>query len=111
MDVVYVELEPRDYVNAAGATAFTRGMRLVAAALSIAVIFAGIFAVNVGYSRQAFIGVSAWFGAIAGAAIGWLASITVRAKRIFYRNRMQDRFEMTWDAEAISVIKSEEAHR
>ena len=48
---------------------------------------------------------------IGGAAIGQLVGISIKAKRKFFRDRLEEPFEMKWDAEGISVNKSDQTYR
>ena len=103
-----IQLDERDYVNAAWAAAMpTRRIVVVLAAASFSVVLGAYLGWRAGYMRESIVAICVWFFGLAGAVIGHLVTIPPKAKRVFRQQQaLQRPYELTWNDGAVSVVGS-----
>jgi hypothetical protein len=105
MPTLHVQLDERDYVSATQAAArpSTRTVTLLAVASAL-VIVGAVVGWRAGYEREAFIGGFVWCGALIGAWIGQIVSVTLTAKRVFRQQKgLRRAYEVSWNDVGLTV--------
>jgi len=105
MPTLQVQLEERDYVNAARAAAkASKRTIIVLAVASVLVVVAGVVGWRAGYMREAFIAGFVWFFALIGAWIGHMLSVGPKAKRVFRQQHgLRRAHEVSWNDVGLTV--------
>jgi hypothetical protein len=105
MATVHVQLEERDYVNAAQAAARPSMRTVIALAIASALVIVGAFVGwRAGYMREAFIAGFVWFCGLIGTGIGHMVSIAPKAKRVFRQQQgLRRAHEVSWSDIGLTV--------